>query len=104
LPIKAESRAISARTRWHHGRPEDRDKMKNAEALYLEHQLVSFIECGTLTIRNRAGKELVIKSTKFIPLGYVGHKGAGRVISDDAGEVRMGEDYYAIRVRARYWR
>ena len=43
-------------------------------------------------------------SPKFIPLGHVGLKGAARVISDDAGEVKMGEDYYAIRVRAGYWR
>ena len=78
--------------------------MKNAEALYLEHQLVSFIERGTLTVRDPAGKELVTNSPKFVPLGQVGQKGVARVLSDDAGEVKMGDEYYAIRVRARYWR
>jgi len=78
--------------------------MKNAEALYLEHQLVSFIEDGTLTVRNKAGKEVVTKSTAFIPLGHVGHSGVARVISDDLGEVKIGETFYAIRVRSRYWR
>jgi hypothetical protein len=34
--------------------------MKNAELLYLEHQLVSFIEAGTLTVRNQAGKEFTL--------------------------------------------
>jgi hypothetical protein len=78
--------------------------MKNAEALFLEHQLVSFIERGTLTVRNHAGKEMVTNSTKFVPLGYIAHNGSARVISSDAGEVNMGGTFYTIRVRAQYWR
>ena len=78
--------------------------MKNAEALFLEHQLVSFIEDGTLTVRSHAGKEVVTNSAKFVPLGHVGHGGAARVLSDDLGEVKMGAIFYAIRVRSRYWR
>jgi hypothetical protein len=77
--------------------------MKNAEALFLEHRLVSFIENGTLTVRNQAGNEVVTNSTKSVPLADVGPGGAARVISDDAGEVKVGETFYAIRVRARYW-
>jgi hypothetical protein len=83
---------------------QDWQGMKNAEALFREHQLVSFIENGMLTVRNRAGKEVMTKSKKFIPLGHIGHNGAARVVSDEAGEVKMGENLYAIRVRAIYWR
>ena len=42
--------------------------MKNAEALFLEHRLVSFVEDGTLTVRNQAGNEVVTNSTKSVPL------------------------------------
>jgi hypothetical protein len=77
--------------------------MKNAEVLYQEHQLVAFIEGDTLTVRNQAGKELVTNCTKFVPLNPLGQTGAARVIARNAGEVKIGEDFYAIRVRARFW-
>ena len=62
-------------------------KMKNAEALYLEHQLVSFIEDGTLTVRNHAGngdQQHEIRSSR--PCGAQ-RSNAGRF-----GRSRRGQD------------
>jgi hypothetical protein len=76
--------------------------MKDADALFMEHHLIAFIDRGVLTVRAPDGKELVTNNRQFVTLGKLAN-GAARVLSPDAGEVKLGESFYTIQVGRDYW-